>query len=128
MQNLEFEQRHMEPSAVFAMREIRPDDVQAAHAKLAKSSDVTVWHQDEAGMFDRYIVHSKTSVYEVFRLGYFASCTCPNFEKGHRICKHIAATLEQVCTVCLTARVRRRGAKCDQCFHLTEGFMYSKAA
>jgi hypothetical protein len=125
---LEFKPKEVTPDAVFAMREMGTDQMVEAVKRLDKANAPVIVHQDEAGMFDRYIISSLGHFYEVLRLERFASCTCPSFTLGHKPCKHIAVTLEKLCTVCLGKRVDRIGDKCDECRHLTEGFLYRKAA
>lgn len=106
----------LDPSAVFALREMLPEDLDAGEDKLYKATDpVAVVSRREDGVFDRYIVASGDHSYEVIRLGWFVSCECKDFQFSGGACKHAVLCMPQVCRKCQKRDVPRRGAVCDRC-------------
>jgi hypothetical protein len=106
-----------DPSLIFRLREMSAEDLVAADEKYYRGLGYPeVIARDTDGVFDFFTVLSGDHEYTVIRLGTFVSCECKDFEfKGP--CKHIAASIPNVCRQCLEAEVPqgRIGSICDSC-------------
>lgn len=106
----------LEANVIFQLREIGPDDLDAAEAKMLKASTpVAIEKSEKDGLFDVYTIASGKTTYRVIRFGYFALCECRDFAFSGTGCKHLPLTFPQVCRKCLRKAVPQRGAKCRAC-------------
>ncbi len=108
------------PETILTLREMLPDDLDAAEDKLYRASDlITVLEHQEIGLFDYYIVHSQKKgagkTYEIVRFQHFAKCSCKDHEFSGTACKHVVLCMPQVCRKCYAVEVEQRGKTCDGC-------------
>lgn len=106
----------LDATAIFSLREIGLEDLDAAEDKLYRATDpISVEASHEDGLFDVYRIASGSRRYDVVRFGYFAFCSCPDFTFSGTACKHLPLTFPLVCRKCLERPVSQRGKKCSSC-------------
>lgn len=106
----------LDASTIFTLREIGPDDLDAAEAKFDKATEpIVVKRKKKDGLFEIYTIASGDRRYEVIRFEFFASCECRDFAFSGTGCKHLPLTFPMVCRKCMRRPVKQRGLKCVAC-------------
>jgi len=107
----------IDPMTVFSLTEIDGEGLETAVAKLDANTKEYHIGKEEFGPFDVYTITrvAGVPVYQVVRLGWMASCTCPDFAYSHKPCKHIGLCLPSVCVECRERPVSTLGQTCSHC-------------
>lgn len=117
MNELEFQDKQLQPADIFDLREITVEELGQAAERLfkAENKDTMTVESRQDGMFDYDLVTSGANRYEVVRMGLFARCSCPGFAKGHKACKHLAFVMPPYCRRCFTRPAPELAGLCSLC-------------
>lgn len=101
MFSIEF--RDLGPDEMFNLREVDAEQLGRAaeklHTSIMTKGPMKV-HRRSTELLEQAVVESGDKLYEVIWMGLMVSCSCPNWELGHKACKHIALALPPYCRSC----------------------------